>query len=147
MPPCCGAAANRAAMSKQITDALSTGVNLVTSVPLPSQLNTAAVTAAVRAVATHPTARLTAIDYGACGSASHAFKEALKSAAAGVLTPGRAAVVQDPQLIRRFSPASAYFTCSKNPGSDGFLLPAREAGLTIIDVPTVENLRAFLGAH
>ncbi|MHB0887036.1 MAG: hypothetical protein ACYC41_14300 [Bacillota bacterium] len=143
MSPCAGSA-RRAALSKELTDALTTGANLVTSVPLPSQLNVAAVTAAVRAVATHPTARLTAIDYGACGSASHAFKEALKVAIAGVLAPGRAAVVKDPQMIRRFSPASAYFTCSKNPGSDGFLLPAREAGLAIIDVPTVENLRAFL---
>ncbi len=145
MTECQGAAIRRAALSNELTNALSSGVNLVTSVPLPGQLNTAAVTAAVKAIAAHPTARLTAIDYGACSSATHAFKEALKAAVAGVLAPGRAAVLQDPQMIRHFSPASAYFTSSRNPGSDGFLLPAHESGLTIIDVPSVENLRAFLG--
>ncbi|MHB8926665.1 MAG: hypothetical protein ACYC9Q_03230 [Bacillota bacterium] len=144
MSACAGAAVRRAALSAEILAAISLGINLVTSVPLPGQLNAAAVSAGVKALAAHPGARLTALDYGSCASASRAFKDALREAVAGVLAPGRVAVLQDPQMIRRFPASSAYFTSSRNPGADGFLLVAREAGLTVIDEPTLENLRAFV---
>lgn len=144
MPECAGAAKRRAAMAAGTHAALNTGINLVTSVPLPGQLNSQAVVAAVKAAATHPAVRLIVLDYGACGAATKAFRDSLRAAVGGVLPAHRAGIYHDPQLITRLPPGTAYFTCSQNPANDGFALTARDRGLTVFLQPTFEELRDFI---
>ena len=144
MPECAGAAQQRAALIAEILSTIASGIHLVTSVPLPGQLNPEAVATGVRAAAAHPAVRLTAIDFGSCAAATRAFRDALRWAVAGVLPPGRAVIHPDPRLLERFPATAAYFTCCRNPAADGFILPARDLGLTVITEPTPANLRAHI---
>jgi hypothetical protein len=131
-------------MAAEALATLNSGIHLVTSVPLPGQLDPSLLAAAVRAAATHPAVRLTVLDYGSCPAATKAFKDSLRWAVAGVLPAGRVGIYQDPQFIAKFPTTAAYFSSSTNPSSDGFVLPAKDRGLTVFLQPTFEEIRDFV---